>query len=91
MQENTAFRKLDLLPSSGDGKEAPALLGPLERASLTHRSSWREALSRGSNREGVFPPHLRTEAGPVSETLRFLHLELLTLDIVQEAIGSDLS
>jgi hypothetical protein len=28
--ENTTFRKLDLFPSSGEGKEAPALLGPLE-------------------------------------------------------------
>jgi hypothetical protein len=29
------FRKLDLFPSSGEGK--PTLLGPLERASLSHR------------------------------------------------------
>jgi hypothetical protein len=32
--KNTTFRKLDLIPSSGEGK--PTLLGPLERASLSH-------------------------------------------------------
>jgi hypothetical protein len=34
--ENTTFRKLDLFPSSGDRKETPTLLGPLERANLNH-------------------------------------------------------
>jgi hypothetical protein len=29
---NTKFRKLDLFPSSGEGKEVPTLLGPLEKA-----------------------------------------------------------
>jgi hypothetical protein len=29
--ENTAFRKLDLFPSSDGGKETPILLGPLKR------------------------------------------------------------
>jgi hypothetical protein len=33
---NTAFRKLDLFPSSGEGRETPTLLGPLERANLKH-------------------------------------------------------
>jgi hypothetical protein len=28
------FRKLDLFPSSGEGKKTPTLLGPLERANL---------------------------------------------------------
>jgi hypothetical protein len=28
------FRKLDLFPSSGEERETPALLGPLERANL---------------------------------------------------------
>jgi hypothetical protein len=32
--ENTTFRKLDLFPSSGEGRETPTLLGPLERANL---------------------------------------------------------
>jgi hypothetical protein len=31
--ENTALRKLDLFPFSGEGKEAPT---PLERAHLKH-------------------------------------------------------
>jgi hypothetical protein len=32
--ENTTFRELDLFPSSGEGREAPVLLGPLERDNL---------------------------------------------------------
>jgi hypothetical protein len=33
--ENTTFRKLDLLPSSGErGEKTPTQLGPLERANL---------------------------------------------------------
>jgi hypothetical protein len=35
--KNMTFRKLDLFPSSGAGK--PTLLGPLERASLSHRTT----------------------------------------------------
>jgi hypothetical protein len=34
--ENTAFRKLNLVSSSGKGEKAPTLLGPLERANLSH-------------------------------------------------------
>jgi hypothetical protein len=33
---NTTFRKLDLLPSSGEARETPTLLDPLERANLNH-------------------------------------------------------
>ena len=33
------FRKLNLLPSSGETKEGEGELGPLERASLIYRSS----------------------------------------------------
>jgi hypothetical protein len=33
---NATFRKLNLFPSSGKMKVAPTLLGPLERASLSH-------------------------------------------------------
>jgi hypothetical protein len=32
--EDTTFRKLDLFPSSGEGRETPTLLGPLERMSV---------------------------------------------------------
>jgi hypothetical protein len=35
--KNTTFRKLDLFPSSGEGQ--PTLLGPLERGSLSHRTT----------------------------------------------------
>jgi hypothetical protein len=34
--KNTPFRKLDLLPSSGERVKTPTLLGPLERANLNH-------------------------------------------------------
>jgi hypothetical protein len=36
MLENTPFRKLDLFLPSGEGRETPTLLGPLERANLNH-------------------------------------------------------
>jgi hypothetical protein len=29
------FQKLDIFPSSADGKETPTMLGPLDRANLT--------------------------------------------------------
>jgi hypothetical protein len=32
-QKNTTFRKLALFPSSGDGWEAPTVLGSLQRVS----------------------------------------------------------
>jgi hypothetical protein len=32
MLETTTFRKLDLFPSSREGRETPTLLDPLERA-----------------------------------------------------------
>jgi hypothetical protein len=47
--ENTTFRKLDLFPSSGEGREIPTLLGSLERANLNHMS----VFSKGSNKVGV--------------------------------------
>jgi hypothetical protein len=37
-KKNTAFRKMDLFPFSGEGKETPTLLGPSERANLYHCS-----------------------------------------------------
>jgi hypothetical protein len=37
--ENTTIRKLDLFLSSGEGRETPTLLGPLERASLNPSNS----------------------------------------------------
>jgi hypothetical protein len=33
---NTTFRKLDLFPFSGELRETPTLLGPLERANLNN-------------------------------------------------------
>jgi hypothetical protein len=57
------FRKLDVFPSSGEGGKTPTQLGPLGRANLN--------LSKGPNWVGVFPPHLRTETYPGSETGRW--------------------
>jgi hypothetical protein len=37
--ENTTLWKLGLFLSSGEGKETPTLIGPLERANLNH---WRD-------------------------------------------------
>jgi hypothetical protein len=37
--ENTTFRKLEPIPSSGEGMKAPTLLGPLERSKLNHWTS----------------------------------------------------
>jgi hypothetical protein len=36
--ENTTFWKWDLFLSSGERRETPTLLGPLERANLNHRA-----------------------------------------------------
>jgi hypothetical protein len=36
MLENTAFRKLYLFPPSGEGRETPTLLDPLQRVNLNH-------------------------------------------------------
>jgi hypothetical protein len=65
--------------------ENPALLGPLERANLSHWAKeltsitgsltevqlLRLALSKGPNRAGVSSSHLRTKTDLVSETLCF--------------------
>jgi hypothetical protein len=60
--ENTTFLKLDLFLSSGEWGR--------------HLLCWdhwlRLALSKGPNRVGVSPPHLRTETNAISETLCFL-------------------
>jgi hypothetical protein len=34
--ENIMFWESDLFASSGEGRETPALLGPLEKANLSH-------------------------------------------------------
>jgi hypothetical protein len=52
----------------GEG-ETSTLLGPLERASLSH---WMLALPVRLSRICVSHPHLRKETDPVSETLCFL-------------------
>jgi hypothetical protein len=36
LSKNYKTQKLDLLPSSDEGRETPILLGPLQRANLNH-------------------------------------------------------
>jgi hypothetical protein len=51
---NPRSRQCFLFPSSGEGRETPTLLGPLERANSNH---WmRLALSMGPYRVGVTSP-----------------------------------
>jgi hypothetical protein len=66
--ENTTFRKLDLFPSSGEGRETPAVLCPLERSNLNHWT-WKLAPSMGPNRVVAFLSHLKKKIAPVSKTL----------------------
>jgi hypothetical protein len=42
------FRKLDLFPFSGERKETPTLLGPLERTDLNH---WTTLLQKSDDSE----------------------------------------
>jgi hypothetical protein len=77
MLGNKMFRKLDLFPTSCDGRETLTVFGPLKRANLNQwlKSSFqrlRLAFSMGPNRISVSFPHLRTETNPVFETLCFL-------------------
>jgi hypothetical protein len=60
------FRKLGLFPSSGEGKETPALLGPLERANLSPDTVIEVSPFLGTQQSPS--PHLKTETDPVSET-----------------------
>jgi hypothetical protein len=58
LTKNTTFRKLDLFPSSGEGKETPTLLDPLERTILNHLAQF----FLRDPREWISPTrHLKTE------------------------------
>jgi hypothetical protein len=46
------FRKLDLFLSSGEVRETPTLLGPLERANLSY---WGYLFLKNPTELGVFP------------------------------------
>jgi hypothetical protein len=43
---NAVFRKLDPFSSSGEGREAPTLMGPLDRANLNH---WAQSQNTGDS------------------------------------------
>jgi hypothetical protein len=71
---NTAFRKLICFRPQVRGWETPILLGPLERANLSH---WMILIEISSfyltqQSRGLPPPRLKMETDPVSETLCFL-------------------
>jgi hypothetical protein len=59
------FWKPSLFRSSGDRRDTPTLLGPLERAKSLYL-----ALSKGPKRMSP-SPHLRTETDPVSRNVVF--------------------
>jgi hypothetical protein len=76
--ENTTFRKLDVVPSSGKGRETPRLLGPLETANLSRWTSWViEVFLRDPTVWVTLYLHLKAETDPVSETLRFLVFRIM--------------
>jgi hypothetical protein len=76
--ENTTFRKLNLFPSTGEWRETPTLLGPLETANL----QWlRLALSRWPNTVGVSLPSPEDRNRPSFRNVVFSsNLELRTMD-----------
>jgi hypothetical protein len=79
--ENTTFRKLDLFPSSGNGRETPTLLGRLERGNLnqTVTSSYLEFRRRDKVHKpsdcDFFIALLHSHLVPISS------LQILRLDI----------
>jgi hypothetical protein len=83
------FRKLDLFPSLGEGRETSILLGPLERANLNHWTL-RLALSKGPNRVGV---SLTSPAERKRSSFRNIvfssYLEYRTMDKVYEHSDSE--
>jgi hypothetical protein len=80
------IRKLDLFPSSDDGREMLTLLGLLERA---RSSDWALALSEGPNRVGVFLPSPENENRFSFRNVVFSsYLEFRTIDEVQKPSDS---
>jgi hypothetical protein len=65
MTRNTTFRKLDLFPSSGDGRETPTLIGSLERYNLNHRIYF---FVKDPTEQVSPSTHLKKDTDPVSET-----------------------
>jgi hypothetical protein len=80
--QNTTYRKLDLVPSSGKMKVAPTVLGPSITGSqsdlrclyvlllLTEVVQW--LILRDPTEQGPPSFYLKTETDPVSDTLLFL-------------------
>jgi hypothetical protein len=66
-----------------------AQLGLLERANF---NQLRLVLSKGPNWVGVFPPHLRTETDPVSETLcLYVIYEVFTAGTMKNVVFWDVA
>jgi hypothetical protein len=79
--ENTTSRKLDLFPSSGEGRETSDRLGPLEWLRL--------ALSKGPNSVGVsIPTPYGVNRTSSHDTVVSSYLEFRTTDKVQKRSDS---
>jgi hypothetical protein len=99
--DNTTFRKLDLLPSSGEGILRPFLYTTIDWSSLICYLPLTYPVLRHSYSYGLtgwgcavievsyVSLHLRTEADPVPETSCYLViLDFRTMDEVQKPISS---
>jgi hypothetical protein len=84
LSKHIIFLKMDLFSSSGEGVGDSYSVGSFRKKANSNH--WTPC--SGLNRVGVSnPPHLRTEADLVSETL--CSLEYLTMDKVQKSINPD--
>jgi hypothetical protein len=78
--ENIAFRKLHLFLFSGGRRETPTLLGPLQRANLSHGTQHSRCLSR-----------LKTNRFSFRNALLSSYLQFRTVDRVNKRSCTSLS
>jgi hypothetical protein len=74
--ENTMFQKLDLFPSSGNGRKTHTLLGPSESANLNHWTTMGQS------------SHVKTETDPFSKMLHSVDFRILDNGHVQKPSDS---
>jgi hypothetical protein len=77
--ENTTFRKLDMLPFSGERRETPTLLVPLDRANLSHCDATEVSPSS----------HLKPETSNFRKVVFSSYLEFRTMNRVQNSSDSE--
>jgi hypothetical protein len=78
------FRKLYRFPSSGEWKETPTLLGPLERAQLNHGT-----ISKGPNRVYVSLPSPEKGNRSSFRNVVFWYLEFQAMNKFQKPSSSE--